>query len=132
MGLALLAGYLLGAHRGKGALRQRLLALAARLGADDPATEPHHIEDTMVHVERATDRAAEAVAESSSEAIRLRRALDVLPQAVIVSDEHSELVFRNSRVIALDIQPPRRRARCPGGRRADDDDGAGQLRGAHP
>jgi two-component system sensor histidine kinase SenX3 len=96
-----LAGYGLGTRHGKGALRQRLLALAARLGADDPASEPHHIEDTLVHVERATDRAAEAVAEASSEAIRLRRALDALPQAVIVSDEHGELVFRNARAIAL-------------------------------
>src|SRR5579863_10151345 len=74
-----LIAYLLGARRGRGSLRQRLLALAARLGADDPAVDPRHIEDTLVHVERATDRAAEAVAESSSEAIRLRRALDALP-----------------------------------------------------
>jgi two-component system sensor histidine kinase SenX3 len=96
-----LAAYFLGSHRGHGALRQRLLALAARLGADDPAVEPRHIEDTLVHVERATDRAAEAVAEASSEAIRLRRALDALPQAVIIADEHGELVFRNSRAIAL-------------------------------
>ena len=45
--------------------------------------------------------AAEAVAEASSDAIRLRHALDTLPQAVIVSDEHGEVVFRNSRAIAL-------------------------------
>jgi two-component system sensor histidine kinase SenX3 len=96
-----LVAYLLGARRGRGALRQRLLALAARLGSDDPAVDPRHLEDTLVHVERATDRAAEAVAESSSDAIRLRRALDALPQAVIVSDEHGELVFRNSRAISL-------------------------------
>jgi two-component system, OmpR family, sensor histidine kinase SenX3 len=98
--LVLLA-YALGSRRGRRALRQRLLALAARLGADDPGTEPRQIEDAIGHLERATDRAAEAVAEASSDAIRLRRALDALPQAVIVSDEHGELVFRNSRAISL-------------------------------
>lgn len=97
----LVAAFAYGARRGRGALRQRLLALAARLGADDPAVDPRHVEDALVHVERATDRAAEAVAESSSDAIRLRRALDALPQAVIISDEHGELGFRNSRAIAL-------------------------------
>ena len=49
---------------------------ASRLGADTPPNEQRDLEDVLVHVERATDRAAEAVAEASSEAIRLRRALD--------------------------------------------------------
>ena len=97
----LLLVYMLGTHRGRGSLRQRLLALSARLGSDDPAVESRHIEDSLVHLERATDRAAEAVAEASSDAIRLRRALDALPQAVIISDEHGELVFRNTRAVAL-------------------------------
>src|SRR5579862_5401716 len=97
----LLAAYALGTRRGRRSLRQRLLALSARLGSDDPAAEPRQIEDSLVHLERATDRAAEAVAEASSDAIRLRRALDALPQAVIISDEHGELVFRNSRAVAL-------------------------------
>ncbi len=52
-------------------------------------------------MERATDRAAEAVAEASSEAIRLRRALDTLPQAVLVTDERGDTVFRNSKAVAL-------------------------------
>jgi two-component system sensor histidine kinase SenX3 len=52
-------------------------------------------------LERATDRAAEAVAEASSEAIRLRRALDTLPQAVLVTDERGGTVFRNSKAVAL-------------------------------
>ncbi|HEV2360737.1 MAG TPA: ATP-binding protein [Acidimicrobiales bacterium] len=88
-------------RRGRGPLRQRLLALAARLGADETDKEPKALEDTLAHVERATDRATEAVAESSADAIRLRRALDTLPQAVIVSDERGELVFRNARAISL-------------------------------
>jgi two-component system sensor histidine kinase SenX3 len=78
-----------------------MLALGARLGADDPSDEPKNVEEALLFLERATDLATEAVAESSSEAIRLRRALDALPQAVIISDENGELVFRNNRAIAL-------------------------------
>ena len=39
--------------------------------------------------------------ESSSDAIRLRRALDTLPQGVIVCDENGEDIFRNARADAL-------------------------------
>ncbi|MGO9332597.1 MAG: sensor histidine kinase [Acidimicrobiales bacterium] len=100
--LALIAATtLLTARRGRRSLRQRLQALASRLGADAPPGDANDLEDVLVHLERATDRAAEAVAEESSEAIRLRRALDTLPQAVLVTDERGETVFRNSRAVAL-------------------------------
>ncbi len=93
--------YVVGGRRGMRALRQRLLALAARLGAETSGPEPRRVEEALGQVERATDRAAEAVAESSAEAIRLRRALDTLPQAIIVCDERGEPVFRNTRAITL-------------------------------
>jgi two-component system sensor histidine kinase SenX3 len=100
--LALIASTaLVTARRGSSSLRQRLQALTSRLGADTPAQEAKDLEDILVHVERATDRAAEAVAEASSEAIRLRRALDTLPQAVLVTDERGDTVFRNSKAVAL-------------------------------
>lgn len=101
LGCIAVASFQMGTRRGRGAMRQRLLALASRLGADAPAAEPRKIEETLGNLERATDRAAEAVAESSADAIRLRRALDRLPQAVVISDERGELVFRNSRAISL-------------------------------
>ncbi len=91
----------LGGRRDRRALRQRLLALGTRLGADSLATDPKRVEDAVAYIERATDSATEAVAESSADAIRLRRALDTLPQAVIVCDEHGEPVFRNARAIVL-------------------------------
>lgn len=97
----LVAAHALGGRRGRGSLRQRLVALASRLGADNPPADPRTVEDALGFVERATDRAAEAVAESSADAIRLRRALDTLPQAVIVCDEHGEPVFRNARAVVL-------------------------------
>ncbi|MDA8291368.1 MAG: ATP-binding protein [Actinomycetota bacterium] len=95
------AGYALGSRRGVAALRQRLAALGSRLGADNPPDEPAELEDALVFVERATDHAAEAVAESSADAIRLRRALDTLPQAVIVCDERGAPVFHNARAVTL-------------------------------
>ncbi len=99
--IVLIAATALMARRGSSSLRQRLQALASRLGADSPPKDAKDLEDVLVHVERATDRAAEAVAEASAEAIRLRRALDTLPQAVLVTDERGDTVFRNSKAVAL-------------------------------
>ena len=55
----------------------------------------------LSHLERVTGEAAEAVTEASSDAIRLRRALDTLPQGVIVCDENGDVAFRNARAVAL-------------------------------
>ncbi|MDA8033008.1 MAG: ATP-binding protein [Actinomycetota bacterium] len=99
--VVLVAAYVLGGRRGQRTLRQRLLALASRLGAELPPREPTRLEDALGLLERSTDQAAEAVAESSADAIRLRRALDTLPQAVIVCNEGGEAVFSNARALAL-------------------------------
>jgi len=82
-------------------LEQRLSALASRLGVDEPVGEPTGVEPALHHLELVTDRAAEAVAESSADAIRLRHALDTLPQGVIVCDESGAVVFRNARAEGL-------------------------------
>ncbi|MGD0895075.1 MAG: ATP-binding protein [Acidimicrobiales bacterium] len=95
------AAYAIGRRRGVKALKQRLVSLGDRLGADPLPMDPKGIEDALGHVERATEHAAETVADSSADAIRLRRVLDSLAQAVIVCDEHGDLVFRNSRAVAL-------------------------------
>jgi len=92
---------ILGRRAGRHGLEQRLSALAARLGVDAPVDEPAGVEPALHHLELVTDRAAEAVAESSADAIRLRRALDTLPQGVIVCDENGEVVFRNARAVGL-------------------------------
>jgi two-component system sensor histidine kinase SenX3 len=77
------------------ALRQRLQALATRLGAEAPTHEPKTIEESLTYLERSTDQASEAVNEASSETIRLRRALDGLTQAVLIRDERGDIVFTN-------------------------------------
>ena len=48
-----------------------------------------------------TGAATEAVAESSADAIRLRRSLDTLPQGVVLCDENGTVVYRNARANAL-------------------------------
>jgi two-component system sensor histidine kinase SenX3 len=89
----------LGRRAGRRSLQQRLTALANRLGAVPP--DDGGVEPVLSHLEKVTGEAAEAVSEASSDAIRLRRALDTLPQGVIVCDENGAVGFRNARAGAL-------------------------------
>jgi two-component system sensor histidine kinase SenX3 len=89
----------LGRRSGRRSLQQRLTSLASRLGVD--VSNEKGVELVLNQLEQITSEAAEAVAESSAGAIRLRRALDTLPQGVIVCDENGEMVFRNARAMAL-------------------------------
>src|SRR6202166_5225785 len=87
--IGIVVATVLGRRSGRQSLEQRLSALASRLGVDSPVEDRGTgVEPALHHLELVTDRAAEAVAESSSDAIRLRRALDTLPQGVIVCDEN--------------------------------------------
>ena len=99
--IGIVAATLLGRRAGRHGLEQRLSALAARLGVDAPEEGRGGVEPALHHLELVTERAAEAVAEASADAIRLRRALDNLPQGVIVCDENGEVVFRNTRAVGL-------------------------------
>jgi two-component system sensor histidine kinase SenX3 len=82
-------------------VRQRLVAVAARLGEDPGNVETSRTEETLGRLERAADQAAATVSEASSDAIRLRRALDAIPQGVVICNDSGELVFRNSRAASL-------------------------------
>jgi two-component system sensor histidine kinase SenX3 len=100
--IGIVVATILGRRSGRQSLEQRLSALASRLGVDAPVEDRDTgIEPALHHLELVTDRAAEAVAESSADAIRLRRALDTLPQGVIVCDENGTVVFRNARAVGL-------------------------------
>jgi two-component system sensor histidine kinase SenX3 len=88
-----------GRRAGRRALQQRLTALSNRLGVEPP--DEGGVEPVLMHLERVTGEASEAVTEASSDAIRLRRALDTLPQGVIVCDENGDVAFRNARAIGL-------------------------------
>ena len=71
-----------GRRAGRRSLQQRLTALSNRLGVEAP--DDAGMEPVLSHLEKVAGDAAEAVTEASSDAIRLRRALDTLTQGVIV------------------------------------------------
>ncbi len=91
---------LIGRHSGQRALSQRLTALGSRLGIEAP-DENANLETALSHLEQVTGAATEAVADSSADAIRLRRSLDTLPQGVVLCDENGSVVYRNARATAL-------------------------------
>jgi two-component system sensor histidine kinase SenX3 len=82
------------------AISQRLAALGTRLGLDPPEDE-NNIETSLAYLESVTGGAAQAVTESSSDAIRLRRSLDTLTQGVVLCDENGSVIYRNGRANAL-------------------------------
>ncbi len=88
-----------GRHSGRRSLQQRLAALANRLGTVPP--EDGTVEAVLSHLEKITGEASEAVTEASADAIRLRKALDTMPQGVVVCDETGQVAFRNARAEAM-------------------------------
>ena len=91
---------LVGRRAGNRALSQRLNALGSRLGIDTP-DESANLESALSYLEQVTGAATEAVADSSADAIRLRRSLDTFPQGVVLCDENGAVVYRNARANAL-------------------------------
>jgi two-component system sensor histidine kinase SenX3 len=91
---------LLGRRSGRRAISQRLAALGTRLGIDSPEDD-YNVETSLAHLEQVTSGAAQAVTESSSDAIRLRRSLDTLTQGVVLCDEGGTVIYRNGRANAL-------------------------------
>jgi two-component system sensor histidine kinase SenX3 len=98
--IAVVVSALLGRRLGRRALSQRLTALGTRLGIDPPEDDSN-IETALSYLEQVTGAATEAVAESSADAIRLRRSLDTLSQGVVICDENGTVVYRNARANAL-------------------------------
>ena len=97
--VGLVVAFQVGRRSGQRSLQQRLTALSNRLGVEAP--DDRGMEPILSHLEKVAGDAAEAVTEASSDAIRLRRALDALTQGVIVCDENGEVAFRNARAVAL-------------------------------
>jgi two-component system sensor histidine kinase SenX3 len=89
-----------GRRLGQRAISQRLTSLGSRLGLDPPEEEGN-LETSLAYLEQVTGGAAQAVTESSSDAIRLRRSLDTLTQGVVLCDENGTVIYRNARANAL-------------------------------
>src|ERR1700722_12211599 len=96
---------LLGRRARSRAISQRLASLGTRLGLDPPEDE-NNIEISLAYLEQVTGGAAQAVTESSSDAIRLRRSLDTLTQGVVLCDENGSVIYRNGRANALMVSRP--------------------------
>ncbi len=85
---------------GRRGLRQRLFLVGTRLGANGSANgsaDGARLAGALARLEHSADGAAKAMSAVTSDGIRLRRALDTITQGVVISDEHGEVVFRNSR-----------------------------------
>ncbi len=98
--VAVFLAVLIGRRCGRRAISQRLTALGSRLGLEAP-DENASLETALSYLEQVTGAATEAVADSSAEAIRLRRSLDTFPQGVVLCDENGTVVYRNARANAL-------------------------------
>jgi two-component system sensor histidine kinase SenX3 len=98
--VAVLIASLLGRRSGRQALTQRLTALGSRLGLHPPSEESG-LENALAYLEQVTGAASEAVAEASADAIRLRRAIDALPQGVVLCDDSGKVVYQNAPANAL-------------------------------
>jgi two-component system sensor histidine kinase SenX3 len=98
--VATVAAAQMGRRWGRRAISQRLTSLGSRLGLDPPEDESN-IETALAYLEQVTGGAAQSVAESSSDAIRLRRSLDTLTQGVVLCDENGNVIYRNGRANAL-------------------------------
>jgi two-component system sensor histidine kinase SenX3 len=97
---AIVISVLIGRRLGRQAISQRLTALGSRLGLDPPEDETN-LETSLAYLEQVTGGAAQAVTESSADAIRLRRSLDTLTQGVVLCDESGTVIYRNGRANAL-------------------------------
>jgi len=98
--VAVLFAVMFGRRSGRQALTQRLTALGSRLGLHPPSEESG-LENALAYLEQVTGAASEAVAEASADAIRLRRAIDALPQGVVLCDDTGKVVYQNAPANAL-------------------------------
>jgi two-component system sensor histidine kinase SenX3 len=93
---AVLLVLLVGWWRGRRSLLRRLTDAALRLEASPPSIEHRGVDANLARLERAVDRAALRDTESTLMSSRLQRALEVMPQGVVLCDETGEVVYRNS------------------------------------
>ena len=77
-------------------MRERLLAVGTRLG-ENGRPDGQGMAGALSRLERSAASTLETISVVTSEGIRLRRALDAIPQGVVISDGEGQVVFRNRR-----------------------------------
>ena len=93
--LGVLLGIFIWRRRGNRAVAQRLGALAERLGVAN-GDDKGKVETALSFLEDVTGAATTAVNESSANAERLRRSLEVLSVGLVLCDEVGTVVYRNA------------------------------------
>jgi two-component system sensor histidine kinase SenX3 len=89
------AGCLIGVMGRKG-LQRRLLLVGTRLGGHG-GPNGHGLAGALSRLEHSAGGAIETIGAAAADSVRLRRALDSIPQGVVISDEEGQVVFRNAR-----------------------------------
>ncbi len=83
------------AWRARRALVRRIVTVALRLEEHAPGVEPRGLEPNLARLERAVDRAVLRDGEATLAEQRLARALEAIPQGMVLSDEGGRVLFRN-------------------------------------
>ncbi len=83
------------AWRRRRALLRRVVNAALRLEEHTPVTEQRSLEANLARLERAVDRGVLRAGEAMLVGQRLGRALEAIPQGVVLSDEQGQVLFRN-------------------------------------
>ena len=83
------------------AIRRRVEALAARMGAGRSLPVGGGLEAALAHLERATGHAQEAVSDAVASGTLLAGALDAVDRGVLLCDEQGHVVYRNEHLSGL-------------------------------
>jgi two-component system sensor histidine kinase SenX3 len=81
--------------RARRALVRRVATAALRLEDSPPANEPRRLDANLTRLERVIDRSMLRSTETSLAESRLQRALEAIPQGVVLCDESGDVVYRN-------------------------------------
>jgi two-component system sensor histidine kinase SenX3 len=92
---------LLSVWRARRALVRRLDTAALRLEDNPPAVDPRGLEKTLARLERAVDRSVLRGGDAAVAEARLSRALEAIPQGVLICDDQGDVAYRNSAAAAF-------------------------------
>ena len=81
--------------RARRGLVRRVTTAALRLEDSPPAIEHRSLDKNLVRLERAIDRSVLRSSETSTAEARLVRAVEAIPQGVVICDDAGTVVFRN-------------------------------------
>jgi two-component system sensor histidine kinase SenX3 len=87
--------------RARRALVRRVATAALRLEDTPPSNEPRRLDANLTRLERAIDRSMLRSTETSLAESRLQRALEAIPQGVVLCDESGGIVYRNRTAAAF-------------------------------